>query len=61
MTLESDANFEEELTLGFKNGMANLVNFSVSRDKSKNSHLDMLLFSIASTTSAKKVHKSYLT
>ena len=61
MTLESDANFEEELTLGFKNDMANLVNFSVSRDKSQNSHLDMLLFSIASTTSAKKVHKSYLT
>ena len=61
MTLESDANFEEELTLGFKNDMANLVNFSVSRDKSKNSHLDMLLFSIASNTSAKKVQKSYLT
>ena len=58
MTLESDANFEEELTLGFKNDMANLVNFSVSRDKSKNSHLDMLLFSIASNTSAKKVQKS---
>ena len=58
MTLESDANFEEELTLGFKNDMANLVNLSVSRDKSKNSHLDMLLFSIASNTSAKKVQKS---
>ena len=44
MTLESDAKFEEELTLGFKDDMANLVNFSASKDKSKNSHLDMLQF-----------------
>ena len=32
MTLESDAKFEEKLVLGFKNDMANLLNFDESRN-----------------------------
>ena len=56
MTLRSDAKFEESLTLGSKNDMKNLVNFSASSDKSKN----VLLLSIAYNTSAKKVQKNYL-
>ena len=31
MTQESDAKFEEKLVLGFKNDMANLVNFNENR------------------------------
>ena len=30
MTLKSDENFEENLTLGSKNGRSNLVNFDTS-------------------------------
>ena len=47
MTVESDTKFEEKLTLGFKNGMTNLVNFNVSSGKSENLHFDVLLLSIA--------------
>ena len=36
MTMKSDANFEEKLTLGFKNNMKNLVNFHPATQKSKN-------------------------
>ena len=43
MTLESDAKFEEKLTLGFKNDMRNLVNFNASRRKPENFHFDRLL------------------
>ena len=60
MTLESDANFEEKLALGFKNNMTDLVNFNVSSGKSENLHFDVLLLSIAYKVSAKKVQKSYL-
>ena len=45
MTLKSDANFEEKLTLGSKNDMRNLVNFKASSDKSENLHFDVLLVS----------------
>ena len=47
MTLESDAKFEEQLALGFKNDMTNLVNFNASSSKSENLHFDVLLLSIA--------------
>ena len=60
MTLESDANFEEKLALGFKNNMTDLVNFNGSSGKSENLHFDVLLLSIAYKVSAKKVQKSYL-
>ena len=55
MTLKSDAKFDEKLTLGSKNDMRNLVNFNVSRSKSENMHLDVLLLSITYRVSAKKV------
>ena len=60
MTLESDAKFEEELALGFKNDMLNLVNYNASRPKFENLHFDVLLLSTAYKVSAKKVRKSYL-
>ena len=47
MTLNSDAKFEEKLTLGSKNHMKNLVNFNVNSGKSGNLHFDVLLLSIA--------------
>ena len=45
MTLMSDAKFEEKLTLGSKNDMRNLVNFSSSINKSENLNFDVLLLS----------------
>ena len=36
MTLENDAEFEEKLTCGFKNGMRNLANIHQSTGKSQN-------------------------
>ena len=47
MTVEIDAKFEEELALGFKNDMTNLVNFNASSGKSENLHFDVLLLLIA--------------
>ena len=47
MTVESDAKFEEELALDFKNDMTNLVNFNANSGKSENLHFDVLLLSIA--------------
>ena len=53
---ESDAKFQEKLTLVFKNDMRNLGNFNVSSGKSENFHFDVvLLLSIAYKVSAKKV------
>ena len=43
----SDAKFKEKLTLVFKNGKRNLVNFNASSGKSENLHLNVLLLSIA--------------
>ena len=43
MTLKSDANFEEKLALGSKNGIRNLVNFNASSGKSENLHFVVLL------------------
>ena len=60
MTLNSDAKFEEKLTLGSKNVMRNLVNSNASSDKSKNFCFDVLLLSVAYKVSAKKVQKNYL-
>ena len=60
MTLQSDAKFEEKLTLGFKIKMRNLVNFNARSGKSENLHFDVLLLSIAYNVSAKKVQKDYL-
>ena len=42
MTLKSDAKFQENLTLGSKNDMRNLVDFNASRGKSENLHFDVL-------------------
>ena len=47
MTVESDAKFEQKLALGFKNDMANSVNFNASSGKSENLHFDVLLLSVA--------------
>ena len=47
MTEESDAKFEEKLSLGFKIDMTNLVNFDASSGKSENLHFDVLLLSVA--------------
>ena len=47
-------NTEEELALGSKNDMTNLVNFNASSGKSEILHFDMLLFLIAYKVSAKK-------
>ena len=55
MTLKSDANFEEKLTLVSKNDMRNLVNFNASSGKSENLYFDVLVLSIACKVSAKKV------
>ena len=49
MTLES----EEQLALGFKNDMTNLVNFNASSSKSENLDFDVLLLSIVYNVSAK--------
>ena len=53
MTLKSGAKFEENLALGSKNDMWNLVNFNASSGKSENLHSDVLLLSIAHKVSAK--------
>ena len=60
MTLKSDGNFEEKLTLGSKNDMRNLVNFNSSNAKFENLQCDVLLLSIGYKVSAKKVRKNYL-
>ena len=59
MTLNSDATFEEKLTLGSKNDMMNLVNFNASSGKPGNLHFDVLLLPIAHEVSAYKVLKNY--
>ena len=58
MTLKGDAKFEGKLTLGSKNDMMDLVNFTASSGKSKNLHFDLLLFSIAYKVSVKKAQKN---
>ena len=45
VTLKSDANFEEKLTLGSKNDMRNLVNFNASTGKSENLRFQVLRLS----------------
>ena len=45
MTRNSNAKFEEKLTLGSKNDMTNLVNFNARSRKSENLHCDVLLLS----------------
>ena len=60
MTLESDAKFEEKLTLGSKNDMRNLVNFNASSGKPENLHFDVLLLLTVYYVSVKKVQRSYV-
>ena len=43
MTVKSDVNFEEKLTLGSKNVMTNLVNFNANSCKAENLHSGVLL------------------
>ena len=45
MTLKSDAQFEEKLTLAFKNDMSDLVDFDVNKAKSENMHFNGLILS----------------
>ena len=58
--LKSDAKFEENLTVGFKNDIRNLVYFNVSNGKFESFHLNVLLLPIVYKVSAKKVQKNYL-
>ena len=60
MTLKDDAKFEEKVTLGSKNNMRNLVNFTASSGKSEILRFGALLLSIAYKVSDKKVQKNYL-
>ena len=60
MTLKSDAKFEENLTLGFKNDMRNLVNFNASSGKPENLQFDVLLLSEVYYVLAKKVQRNYV-
>ena len=53
-TMESDAKFEEKLTLGLKDDMTNFINFNASPRKLENLHFDVILLSIAYNFSAKK-------
>ena len=43
MTLMSDAEFEEKLTLGSKNDVTNLVNFNMRSGKPENLHFNVPL------------------
>ena len=52
MTLKSDAEFEENLTLSSKKDMRNLVNFNASSGKSGNLLFDVLLSPLAHKVSA---------
>ena len=45
MTLKSNPNFEEKLTLYLKNDRRNLMNFNSSSRKSKNLHFDGIFLS----------------
>ena len=60
MTLKSDAQFEEKLTLGSKNDMRNQVNFNVSSGMSEHLHFNVLLLSKSYKVTAKNVQKNYL-
>ena len=43
MTLKSDTKFEEKPTLGSKNDLRNLLNFTANSGKSENLNFDVLL------------------
>ena len=58
MTLKSDPNFEEKLTLCLKNGIMNLVNFNSSSRKSENLPFDGLLLLKVYNDSAIKIQTS---
>ena len=57
MTVNSDAKFEEKLTLCSKNNMRNLVNFNASSGKSGNLYYDVLLFPIAHKVQSNKYRR----
>ena len=54
MILKSDTKFEEKMTLGSKNDMRNLVNFTASSRKVENLHFDLLILSKEYSACAKK-------
>ena len=60
MTLNSDAKFDEKLTLGSENDIRNLENFNASSGMSENLQFDVLFLSIVYKVSTKKVKKNYL-
>ena len=57
MTLKSDANFEEKLTVGSKNDVRNLVNLNASTVKPQNMYFDELFLSTACKVSAEKYRR----
>ena len=53
----SDAKIEENLALGSKNDIKNLVNFNMISGKSENLHLIVLLLLISCKVSGKKCRR----
>ena len=60
MTVESEANFEEKLTLGFKSDMRHLVNFNARSSKSENVYVDGLHLTKVYLVWAKKLQRIYV-
>ena len=60
MILKSDTKFEEKMTLGSKNDMRNLVNFTASSRKLENLHFDLLILLKEYSACAKKVQRGYV-
>ena len=60
MTLKSDAIFEEKLTCGLENGMANLANFYQSTRKSQNWDFDGILLGKVENYWASNLQRSYV-
>ena len=60
MTLKSAAKFQENVSLGFKTEMRNLVNFNESSGKLENFHFDVLLLAKVYYVWAEKIQRSYV-
>ena len=60
MTLKGNAKFKGKPTCGLKNGIRNLVNFHVSRQKSENLYFDWIILPKAYKDLDEKIQKSYV-
>ena len=60
MTLKGNTKFKGKPTCGWKNDTRNLVNFRVSKQKSKNLHFDWILLPKAYKDLDEKIQKSYV-